>query len=147
MRSVIKSRRRSRSKPTGPQVLIEYEGNYQLGTGGPLLHYQGGLVTVGQFGSWSPIAAEATAGGYEIAWKSGGADLYEVWNTNSNGNFLSYLLNVSTGENTALELLEPSFQDLNGDGTTGIPLITIESFGSTRLRPLPGTSTAESGWR
>src|SRR5262245_2845488 len=41
------------------------------------IRYNGAPVTVGQFDSWAPIAAEQIAGGYEMAWKMG-ADLYSV---------------------------------------------------------------------
>ena len=30
----------------------------------------------GQFGGWTPIGAEQTASGYEVAWKVTGADQY-----------------------------------------------------------------------
>ena len=43
----------------------------------------------GQFGAWTPIGAEQTASGYEVAWKIAGADQYAVWNTDSNGNYIS----------------------------------------------------------
>ena len=45
-----------------------------------------------------------------------------VWATDSGGNFTFSLLGVVSGSSTALKALEPSFhQDLNGDGTVGIP--------------------------
>ena len=43
----------------------------------------------GQFGAWTPIGAEQTATGYEVAWKVAGANQYSVWNTDSSGNFVS----------------------------------------------------------
>ena len=70
---------------------------------------------------WAPIGAEQTASGYEVAWKNAGADQYSVWNTDSNGNFLSNLIAPVSGTSTALESLETSFhQDLNGDGVIGV---------------------------
>ena len=42
----------------------------------------------------TPIGVEQTASGYEVAWKSPGVDLYSIWNTDSNGNFLSYRQSV-----------------------------------------------------
>ena len=36
---------------------------------------------------WTPIGAEQTASGYEVAWKVTGADQYTVWNTDSSGNY------------------------------------------------------------
>ena len=32
------------------------------GGSGPMLHYGGSLVTVGEFGGWTPISTEATGG-------------------------------------------------------------------------------------
>ena len=88
----------------------------------------------GQFGAWTPIGAEKTATGYEIAWKSGSADLYTVWNDRQQRQLhLEYRRAVS-GSST-LESLETSFhQDLNGDGQIGVAVATvIESNGATSL--------------
>ncbi len=81
----------------------------------------GAAVIAGQFGGWTPIGAEITASGYEIAWKVAGADQYTVWNTDSVGNYVSNAIGVVSGSNPVLEALEPSFhQDLNGDGMIGV---------------------------
>ena len=56
---------------------------------GPSLKYGGTDVVAGQFGGWTPIGAEQTASGYQVAWKVPGADQYSVWTTDSNGNFIS----------------------------------------------------------
>ena len=86
------------------------------------LSYGGAPVTAGQFGGWTPIAAQQTATGYEVALKLAGADQYGVWDTDSSGNYLSAPLGIVSGTSAALELIETSFQhDLNGDGTIGIP--------------------------
>ena len=93
-------------------------------------------VVAGQFGAWTPIGAEQTAGGYEVAWKVAGTDQYTVWNTDSSGNYVSNTISVCSGSSAALESLEPSFhQDLNGDGVIGVPpdRTVIEAFGSTSL--------------
>jgi hypothetical protein len=91
------------------------------GGAGPTLKYQGAAITPGQFGSWTAIGAEQTASGYEIAWKVDGADQYEIWNTDSNGNYVSQG-DALTGASLALETAETSFhQDLNGDGIIGVP--------------------------
>ena len=88
----------------------------------------------GQFGGWTPIGAEQTASGYEVAWKVAGADQYTVWNTDSSGNYVSNAIGVVSGSSTALESLETSFhQDLNGDGVIGLPTTVIEAIGSTSL--------------
>ena len=86
----------------------------------------------GQFGLWTPIGAEQTASGYEVAWKVTGSDQYRVWNTDSNGNQISQT-DILSGHSVALESLETSFhQDLNGDGVIGVATV-IEAYGSTSL--------------
>jgi serralysin len=91
-------------------------------------------IAAGQWGGWAPIGAEATANGYEVAWKLAGADQYTVWNTDSNGNDTTNTIGTVSGSSTALESLEPSFhQDLNGNGVIGVVTTVIESFGSTKL--------------
>ena len=90
-----------------------------------------------------PIGAEQTATGYEVAWKLTGADQYTVWNTDSNGNFVSDTLGVVSGSSTALTSLESSFyQDLNGDGVIGLPTTAIEVTGHTVLTLDPFTQGA-----
>ena len=78
-------------------------------------------VVAGQFGSWTPIGTEQTAGGYEVAWKVTGSDQYIVWNTDNAGNQVSQTA-IMSGSNSTLESLETSFhQDLNGDKIIGVP--------------------------
>src|SRR6185312_7858170 len=106
----------------GSTSLIGSGANFFLGGAGPTLKLNGVAVTSGQFGAWTPIGAEQTAGGYQVAWKYSGADQYLVWATDSNGNFTSNVIGVSAGSSAALELLETDFhQDLNGDGVIGVP--------------------------
>ena len=102
------------------------------------LSYNGAPVTVGQFGAWTPIAAQQTATGYEVALEDVGADHYAVWDTDSSGNFVSGPISNVSGTSAALESMELSFNDdLNGDGTIGIPVPSsatlIESSGTTNL--------------
>src|SRR5207247_503024 len=59
---------------------ISSGSNLSSSGSGPELKYGGAPVVAGQFGSWVPISAEQTAGGYEVAWKVSGADQYIVWN-------------------------------------------------------------------
>ena len=77
----------------GSTSLVEVGTNYFLypvgGSSGPALRYVGAPVVAGQFGAWTPIGAEQTASGYEVAWKVTGADQYTVWNTDSSGNYIS----------------------------------------------------------
>ena len=89
---------------------------------GPSLKYTGADIVAGNFYGWTPIGAEQTATGYEVAWKVMGSDQYTIWNTDNNGNYVSSAIGVVSGSSTALELLETSFhQDLNGDGVIGVP--------------------------
>jgi hypothetical protein len=95
---------------------------YDASGSGPALTFFGTVVTVGAYGGWTPIGAEQTASGYEVAWKMAGADQYTVWDTDSSGNFSGNPIGVVPGATAALEALEPSFQqDLNGDGVIGVP--------------------------
>ena len=64
-------------------------------------------MTAGQFGGYNPIGAEKTASGYDVAWKMAGADQFTVWGTDNNGNYLSTIVGVVSGESTALEQIEP----------------------------------------
>jgi hypothetical protein len=56
---------------------------------GPSLKFSGQDVVAGQFGDWTPLAAEHTASGYEIAWKSLNSNMYSLWNTDANGNYVA----------------------------------------------------------
>jgi Ca2+-binding RTX toxin-like protein len=104
--------------------------------GGAELHYDGAAFVAGQWGGWTPIGVEATASGYEVAFKVAGADQYTVWDTDANGNILIDPIGTVSGSSPTLAGLERSFQqDLNGDGMVGNPSIPIpvETFGSTSL--------------
>jgi hypothetical protein len=125
----------------GSTSLIEIGTSFYLYNSsgvGPSLKYQGADYVAGQFGQWTPIGAEQTTNGYEVAWKVTGADQYAVWSTDSNGNYASIILNTVAGTDPTLEAFEISFQqDLNGDGVIGPPpsssATVIESSGSTSL--------------
>src|SRR5260221_10879380 len=45
---------------------------------GPSLKYAGADVVAGQFSNWTPIGAEQTATGYQVAWKIPGSDQYSI---------------------------------------------------------------------
>ena len=79
-----------------------------MGPSGPQLRYAGAYVAAGQFGAWAPIAAEQTAGGYQVAWQFGTTDQYVVWNTDSSGNYLSQSAVVS-GSSATLRAFENAF--------------------------------------
>ena len=125
----------------GATALIGLGNNYLLdpiGGSGPTLKYSGTAVVSGQFGTLTPIGAEAITGGYEVVWKDSGTGLYTVWTTDSTGNYVSTLLSAVAGSNAGLQTLETTFQqDLNGDGTIGNGSggagTVIESAGSTDL--------------
>ena len=111
---------------SGSMSLVTDWTNYLLEPNGgtPVtLSYNGAPVTVGQFGAWTPIAAQQTATGYEVALEEVGAGLYAVWDTDSSGNYVSGPLSNVSGTSAALELMELSFNDdLNGDGIIGVPV-------------------------
>ena len=95
---------------------------YDSSGSGPSLKYAGADFVTGEFGGWTPIGAEVTASGYEVAWKLTGSDEYIVWNTDSSGNYVSTPINCVSGTSVALQSIETSFhQDLNGDGIIGVP--------------------------
>ncbi|MDN5006373.1 M10 family metallopeptidase C-terminal domain-containing protein [Bradyrhizobium sp. GCM10027634] len=97
------------------------------------LKYGGSLVAAGEFGVWTPVGAEQTASGFDIAWKAPGTNQFIIWHTDANGNYLTNS-GVLSGGSTTLEQAETSLhQDLNGDGTIGIPVTTIETSGATSL--------------
>ena len=124
----------------GSTSLTEVANEYFLYNGsgvGPALKYGGAAVVAGQFGGWVPIGAVQTAAGYEVAWEIPGANEYTVWNTDSNGNYISNLTPIVSGTSPTLESFAPIFgQDLNGAGVTGTPTAIqtdTGSFGSTSL--------------
>ena len=103
-----------------------------------MLQVDGAVVVAGEFGSWMPIGAVQTASGYDVAWELPGANEYSVWSTDSNGNYIGTIIGATAGNDSALELIETTFnQDLNGDGTIGLTKTVIQtdtnSFGSTSL--------------
>ena len=112
-------------KAFGATDLAQVGNNYFLfahGTSsGPELSYNGAPVTVGEFGAFSPIGAEKTASGYEVAWKMDNADVYGIWYTDNNGNWVSSPAGGLSGTSIALENFEVSFQqDLNHDNVIGL---------------------------
>ncbi len=119
----------------GSTALLQLGANYVIdpldGSGGPTLSCYGAPVAAGQFGVWTPIAAERMASGYELVWKSD-VDQYRIWTVDIAGNWLSES-GVLSGTDPALRSVEPGFhQDLNGDGSIE-PVTMIEAFGSTAL--------------
>jgi hypothetical protein len=107
----------------GVTALNQVGNYYVIGGGFPVaLTLNGAAVFAGQFGSWAPIGAEVNGSGYLVAWKQGGADQYQVWSTDVAGASTGSIIGIVSGSSVALESLEPTFhQDLNGDGTIGVP--------------------------
>src|SRR6185437_3485694 len=106
------------------------------GATGPGLTYNGAPVFAGEWGLTAVGVEQLSGGGYEVALRLTGTNLYTVWDTNSSGNVVSNAIGGGyvSGASSVLESLEPSFhQDLNGDGTVGVVETTIESSGSSSL--------------
>ncbi|WP_375313595.1 M10 family metallopeptidase C-terminal domain-containing protein [Bradyrhizobium sp. A5] len=121
----------------GTTSLLQSGSNFYMSPvgGGSVveLKYTGSPVVAGQFGVWTPVGAEQTANGFDIAWEAPGTSQFIIWHTDASGNYQSSP-GVVSGSSATLEQAESSFhQDLNGDGTIGIPVSTIESVGSTSL--------------
>ncbi|MBB4423055.1 serralysin [Bradyrhizobium sp. CIR48] len=117
-----------------------YLNDISTGTG-PTLKYAGSVVNAANYSTWSVIGAEqVSGGGYDVVWKNSANAHYSVWSTDSTGNFITTLGSASEmlGTDASLKGLEPTLhQDLNGDGTIGLPAVpvsgvTIEAFGATR---------------
>jgi len=125
-------------------------GRYFLLNGGvpdATLKFAGANFVAGQFGAWTPIAADASAGGgYDVAFKFGVANQYTVWHTDGSGNYASSLTGVVSGGAHALQQLEDIFaQDLNSDGTTGLTTSVIEADGLTSLLAKADRYSLETG--
>ena len=124
----------------GSTSLVEVGNNYYLdsnSTGsGPEVIFGSGPVVAGQFAGWSPVGAEQTSSGYEVAMKETGISEFIIWSVDGSGNYITNVAPMS-GSSATLEAYETSFhQDLNGDGVIGVPVspgTAIESFGSTSL--------------
>jgi serralysin len=121
----------------GTTALTQIANTYSLYTNGsgPSLKYSGAVVTAGEFAGWTPIGAvQVAGGGYDVALKNTATGQYTVWSTDSSGNYASNLIGLVSETSTALESLETTFnQDLNSDGTIGIPKVVIQTDGSTSL--------------
>ncbi|SED91196.1 Ig-like domain-containing protein [Bradyrhizobium erythrophlei] len=125
--------------------VIESAGSTILEQVGTSLHFvtgstdvvfklAGAAVSTDQFPSYNFIGAEKTTTGYDVAWKDAGTGLYTVVATDANGNLLSTIAGSVSGTSDALRSLESTMhQDLNGDGTIGLPVKIIETAGSTIL--------------
>jgi len=119
----------------GSTQLMRIGNNYGLDTGGSsvTLKFTNTAVVSGQFGAWTPFAAEQTASGYTLVLKVPGADQYTVWLTANNGNYKSSVV-IASGADPKLTSLESSFsQDLNGDGVISPAAATIVNSAAMNL--------------
>ncbi|WP_247361584.1 MULTISPECIES: M10 family metallopeptidase C-terminal domain-containing protein [unclassified Bradyrhizobium] len=109
----------------GTTSLVQVGSNYYLepvgSNSGSVLKFGGAALTAGQFGSyWTILGAEAVSGGYDVAWKNSASGLYNIWSSDSSGNYVTDLLSSASPNSGSLESFETIFhQDLNGDGTIG----------------------------
>ena len=116
---------------SGSTSLTEIGNNfflYPVGTSsGPAITLGGVDISAGQFGTWTPIGAEQTSTGYELAWHNTATNQYSIWTLDSNGNYITNNGALS-GTSLIVETAETSFhQDLNGDGVIGVPTTTLVS--------------------
>jgi hypothetical protein len=114
----------------GNELLSVYYLDASNGSG-PALQYSGADVVPGEFYGWTPIGAVQTASGYDVAWQNTDGQ-YTVWSTDSNGNYTGNVFGAVAGTSSALEALEPVFdQNLNGDGQ--LTTTVKQTDGSTSL--------------
>jgi Tryptophan-rich Synechocystis species C-terminal domain len=121
-----------------------FELNPASGGGtGPLLEHNGALVTAGQFGALTPLAAIQTGNGYEVAWGDGLGD-YGVWNVGLNGNYTSAATGLlsSTNPTQAIELagIEAAFGTSFATGVTAATPTTIGTNGDLAELEVGGSS-------
>src|SRR4030088_1545051 len=78
----------------GSTSLVDVGNNFYLNSNssgtGPELKYSGSAVVAGQFGTYTPVGAEQTSSGYQVAWEIPGTQQFSIWTTDSGGNFTSY---------------------------------------------------------
>ncbi|MGU3341765.1 hypothetical protein ACLBXJ_27590, partial [Methylobacterium mesophilicum] len=113
---------------------------------GPSLKFNGSDVAIVGVGGWTPIGAEKTATGYEVAWKMAGTDQYTVWNTDASGNYTANAIGTVSGSDPSLLRLEKSFaQDLNNDGQIGVTSIpNAVDMGSTGISRFAATAGVDN---
>jgi len=107
----------------GNTTLVQTGDHYYLnvadGTAGPELKLNGDVP--GQDGGLTPIGAEQTASGYDVAFISADGH-YSVWSAGADGNCKQNLTGDLAANSAKLEAYEQAVfqQDLNGDGVTGL---------------------------
>lgn len=112
----------------GTTSLVQSGVNYLLGSSGPVLQFEGSAVRAGQFAGWTPVATEASAGGYEVAWYNAGDNAYTFWHAESSGALAFSYTGPVAANNPVVRTFEDSFhQDFDGDGIVGQPMGPISS--------------------
>ncbi|MGX1170737.1 Ig-like domain-containing protein [Bradyrhizobium sp. NC92] len=136
----------------GVTSLVESGGKYYLNgsTGsGPTLKDNGVEFVSGSDGTWTPIGAEKTATGYQVAWKETSTGQYTAWNTDNDGNYVSHVSSLTgstdggsvSGTDSGLKTLETSFhQDLNSDGQIGTSSVATSSTATNSTAPIAGST-------
>jgi len=114
----------------GVTSLVQSGSDYFLnpagGGTGPKLYFNGAPVTVGMWTGWAPVGAEQTSSGYDVAFRNASTGLFNIWSTDTNGNYITNLASGISGTSTTLENFETVFhQDLNGDGVLGVNAPTL----------------------
>jgi hypothetical protein len=124
----------SNGATTLAQVGVLYELSPAGGGTGPLLKLNGSAVIAGQFAAgWTPVGAVQTADGYEVAWRIPGQNEYEVWDTDSNGDFIVDATGILSGASAELEGVEANFgETFAGAGAKAAPT-AIATNGATTL--------------
>jgi large repetitive protein len=123
-------------RANGSTALLQIAENYYLyvnGTG-PELKYAGSPVTQGQFGNISVIGAVQTSSGFDVAFRQAGTNNFTFWTTDANGNYMSNISGLVSGNSLTSEKMEATFgQDFNGDGTVGVTASLVQTAKSTNL--------------
>jgi serralysin len=134
---------------SGSTSLVQAADNFFINpvgqSSGVELQYSGAPVVAGQFGTWAPIGAEATASGYDVVWKEAGADQYTVWNTDSSGNFVSEPVGLVSATNPTLVSLEALFQQIFTSSTVAVSGgVTVTANGAPETFALPANFGADT---
>ncbi|MBB4395690.1 Ig-like domain-containing protein [Bradyrhizobium sp. ERR14] len=140
----------------GVTSLVGSGGKFYLngssGTG-PSLKDGGADFVSGSDGTWTPIGAEKTATGYQVAWKEASTGQYTAWNTDNDGNYVSHVSTLTgstsggsvSGTDSGLKSLETSFhQDLNGDGQVGTSSLATSSTSTTQTIATSSSTTSNT---
>ncbi len=102
------------------------QGSYLINGSIPV-SLNGTTIAPGGLAGWDAVQVEASGGGYRLLWKNSDGS-YAEWTLNSAG---QYSGGGAVGNVVDLEIFYGA--DINGDGTTGHTINSIETAGSTDL--------------